>query len=365
MSTNTQQTYYFGAGPAVLPREVLTTIQEELLDFCGSGLSILELSHRSEIFVELLTDAECLLRELMCIPADYAILFLHGGATAQYSMLPLNFIDKKDTANYICTGHWSNKAAEEAKKYTNVNVIQALEKNEKISIKPAEQWHLCSDASYLHYCDNETINGVAFQKSIHLECGSIFCDMTSSILTRDIDVKDYDLIYASAQKNLGIAGLCVMIIKKDLLSKVHCNVPRVFDYRRCFENKSLTNTPPIFAIYVLRLMLKWLKAQGGVDELNKCRKLCADEIYSLIDNSGLYKNHVDELFRSNINIPFTIDDKQVQKIFLQQAEKNNLLGLRGHKSVGGIRVSLYNAIQPQGVKKLIEFLEDFESSHGS
>ena len=363
MLSRHQETFYFGAGPATLPREVLDNIREELHDYRNSGLSILELSHRSELFTELLDDAEHLLRELMAISNDYAVLFLHGGATAQYSMLPLNFLGEKEIADYVCTGHWSRKACEEAKQFANVNEINVLDENEKVSIKPIQQWKLNSDAVYLHYCNNETIDGVSFSENLKFKNKLLFCDMTSSILAIPVEVNKYDLIYASAQKNLGIAGLCILIIKKTLLNKVKRSVPRIYNYALCEENNSLVNTPPTFAIYVLCLMLKWLKSYGGVNELSDQRQKYVNDIYSLIDDSALYKNNVDDLYRSCINIPFSIENKTLQEKFLQQAEGSQLLGLRGHKNIGGLRISLYNAMPIQGVKKLIDFMHDFESSH--
>lgn len=363
MLSRHQKKFYFGAGPATLPHEVLDKISEELHDYRNSGLSVLELSHRSELFTELLDEAEHLLRELMVISNDYAVLFLHGGATAQYSMLPLNFLAKNDSADYVCTGHWSRKACEEARQFAKINEINALEENEKISIKPKEQWNLSSDAVYLHYCNNETIDGVSIAENLKFKNKLLFCDMTSSILAIPVQVNDYDLIYASAQKNLGIAGLCILIIKKDLLSKVKRSVPRIYNYMLCEENKSLVNTPPTFAIYVLCLMLKWLKSHGGVKEFSDARQKYANDIYTLIDDSTFYKNSVDDLYRSCINIPFSIENKTLQEKFLQQAEESQLLGLQGHKSIGGLRISLYNAMPIQGVKKLIDFMHDFESSH--
>ena len=362
---SSQETFYFGAGPAALPREVLETIQQELLDFNGTGLSILELPHRSEPFTEILNQAELLLRELMRIPEDYAVLFLHAGATAQYSMLPLNFLQKNDKADYICSGYWSVKACQEARKFAEINEVQVLEENEKIFIRPIEQWQLRDDSVYLHYCDNETISGLAFNDGLIVEGKKIFCDMTSSILTKSIEVREYDLIYASAQKNLGIAGLCVVVFKKALLEKIKSNVPSVFDYKLSFENNSLVNTPPIFAIYVLFLMMQWLKSKGGVSEFSKNREESAKTIYHLIDCSGLYKNKIAKKNRSHINIPFDFINSEIQEKFLLQAEKRNLLGLRGHKSVEGARISLYNAMPQRGTDKLIEFMHDFETSHAS
>jgi len=351
-----QDTYYFGAGPAVLPKSVLNNIKHGLEDFRGSGLSVLELSHRSHEFFEIQNHAVNLLRELMDIPDNYEVLLLHGGATAQYSMLPLNFLAIDDTADYVCTGHWSYKASGEAKKFADINVIDALENSDLISIKSLEDWALKKQSKYIHYCDNETINGVVNNAAgldyFKSKETALFCDMTSSILTRPIQVKDYALIY------LGIAGLCVMVVKKELLETgqaTEYRIPRIYDYKKCSVNQSLVNTPPIFAIYVLGLMLNWLKAEGGVGEINKNMRPRVQDLYSLIDASEIYKNM--------INIPFDVKDEALQTKFLRLAEKENLLGLRGHKSVGGVRVSLYNAMPQHGVDKLLRFMQDFESSH--
>ena len=360
---SSQETFYFGAGPATLPREVLETIQHELNDFRSTGLSVLELSHRSESFSDVLNQSESLVRELMQIPDDFAVLFLHGGATAQYSMLPLNFLQNNDKADYLCSGHWSIKASQEAKRFAKINEVHVLEANEKISICPTNQWQLDDDAVYLHYCENETISGVAFNDSLDVEGKKIFCDMTSSILTKPIKVREYDFIYASAQKNLGIAGLCIAIVNKSLFDQIKSNAPSVFDYKLSFENHSLVNTPPIFAIYVLEQMMHWLKTQGGVCEIAANREKYAKSIYQLIDNSNLYQNKVAEESRSLINIPFEIINSELQEKFLFQAEKRKLLGLRGHKSVGGVRISLYNALSHDGTERLLEFMHDFDFSH--
>ncbi len=361
-----QETYYFGAGPATLPRAVLENIKQELVDYRGTGISVLELSHRSDEFMEILSQTENLLRELMGISDEYAVLLLHGGATTQYSMLPLNFLQKGESADYVCTGHWSSKACQEAKKFADINEIQALAELESVSVMPVQQWGLNNKSSYIHYCDNETINGVvndvAEVKYTLLKDAVLFCDMTSSILTRPIQVKDFGLLYASAQKNLGVAGLCVMVVNKNLLNNGCKNIPRVFDYKKCFENKSLVNTAPTFAIYVLSLMLNWLKAEGGVAEIYKRGQINAKALYDVIDESQIYLNNVTIKDRSNVNIPFVIDDVALQARFLQQAEKRKLLGLRGHSSVGGVRVSLYNAMPQQGVQTLLQFMQDFEAA---
>jgi len=356
-----QETFYFGAGPAKLPNEVLTIIQNEVLDYRSTGLSVLELSHRSDPFIEIINQAEELLRELWLVPDEYAVLFQHGGATAHYSMLPINFLHKQDHADYICSGHWSTKACEEGKKFAEINEVQVLDQREQTCIQPVEQWRLTDDASYLHYCDNETISGVAFNEELSLANKRIFCDMTSSILTKPIQIRNYDLIYASAQKNLGVAGLCVTIIKKSLLERVKENIPSVFDYKRCYEEKSLVNTPPTFAIYALGLMMKWLKLQGGVEPISQSRAAHAKTIYKLIDSSSVYENSVSTNNRSLVNISFSIKSESKKEEFLQQAENQGLLGLRGHKSVGGVRISLYNAMPAHGMQKLITFMQAFDS----
>ncbi len=362
-----QETFYFGAGPATLPKLVLDKIKSELLDYRGTGLSVLELSHRSDEFAEIANRSENSLRELMTVPDDYAVLLLHGGATAQYSMLPMNFMHLGEVADYVCTGHWSQMACNEARNFSDINEIHALDDSGLIAIKPIEQWGLCERASYIHYCENETISGVlndvAGMIEIHSKQATLFCDMTSSILTRPTEVKDFGLIYASAQKNLGVAGLCVMVVKKELLGKGIGKAPKVFDYKKCYQAGSLVNTPPTFAIYVLGLMLDWLKDKGGVAEIYKRGQQCAKSLYDLIDASDLYVNNVDTKFRSKVNIPFELKDKHLHEKFISDAENNHLLGLRGHNSVGGIRVSLYNAMPAHGVETLLGFMRDFELSH--
>ncbi len=359
-----QDTFYFGAGPATLPRVVLQNIQNELLNYKDTGLSVLELAHRSEEFAAIKDYAEKLLRELMQISEEYAVLFMHGGATSQFSMLPLNFLKSQQTADYVCTGLWSQKAYEEAKKFANVNKIEALIENSKLAIKPTQHWPINPDSKYIHYCENETINGVKFADIPNMKSKQIVCDMTSSILTSPIDINKYGLVYAGAQKNLGIAGLCVVIVNKEFLSQTNEIVPRLYDYKLCAQYDSLVNTPPIFAIYVLHLLLQWVNDEGGVVEMYKRRKKQAMLIYNVIDSSELYINNVEKEFRSDINIPFAINDLNLLERFIQEASARCLLGLRGHKTLGGIRVSLYNAIPQEGVTALVDFMQQFESSLG-
>lgn len=362
-----QETFYFGAGPATLPKVVLENIKNELLDYRGTGLSVLELSHRSGEFLEIMNHSENLLRELMGVPDNYAVLFLHGGATAQYSMIPMNFMHLGEVADYVCTGHWSDKACIEARKFSDINRIDAIVNSGPVSIKPVDQWGLSEYASYVHYCENETISGVmndvAGMDENNIKESRLFCDMTSSILTRPTEVENFGLLYASAQKNLGVAGLCVVVVKKELLEKNPENIPSVFDYKECYEAKSRVNTSPTFAIYVLGLMLSWLKTEGGVAEVFKRGQQYSKSLYGLIDASELYDNNVDAKYRSNVNIPFELKDINLHEKFISHAENNNLLGLRGHNSVGGMRISLYNAMPACGVETLLGFMRDFELSH--
>ena len=356
-----QETFYFGAGPAALPKSVLEKIQKEFLNYNDTGLSVVELPHRDKEFLEIRHNAETLLRELMQIPDDYAVLFMHGGASSQFSMLPLNFLASGGSADYVCTGYWSSKACAEAKRFADINEINALDGDESLSIFSVDAWRLNANATYMHYCDNETINGVMFAQTPGVKNKPLVCDMTSSILTRPVEVNKYGLIYAGAQKNLGIAGLCIVIVNKDLLSNTNNNVPRLYDYKRCAEEDSLVNTPPTFAIYVLQLLLNWVKSEGGINEMYQRSKERSALVYRVLDASQLYKNKVIKKFRSKVNIPFEIQNSDLQDRFLQAAEEHNFLGLRGHKSLGGNRVSLYNAMPQAGVQQLVEFMQDFET----
>ena len=357
-----RKVFYFGAGPAVLPEPVLKKIQKELLDYRGTGLSVVELSHRGDELLAVRDRAEALLRELLQIPADYAVLFMHGGATNQFSMLPLNFLGKGKSADYLCTGHWSTKACTEAKKLAAINEIQALHKDGRVSISPSTAWPLDPNAAYIHYCDNETIDGIAFAQLPEVD-RPLVCDMTSSILMRPLDVDRYHLIYAAAQKNLGIAGLGVVIVKKAFLKDCNLKVPRLYDYRLYAEENSLVNTTPTFAIYVLQHMLKWVKGEGGIEEMHRRSKARSASVYQILDEGDLYSNRVAKEYRSDINIPFYINDTALQNDFLRRAEKNKMLGLRGHKAIGGIRISLYNAMPQEGVRQLLKFMREFAAGN--
>lgn len=355
-----RKVFYFGAGPAVLPEPVLKAIQREFLDYRGTGLSIIEFSHRGKELLDIRDQAEALLRDLLHIPDDYAVLFMHGGATNQFSMLPLNFLGKGTNADYLCTGHWSSKACAEAKKFAAINEVHALDDGKALSILPPDAWKLNPNAAYVHYCDNETINGVAFAQAPNVGNRPLVCDMTSSILMRPLDVDRYSLIYASAQKNLGIAGLGVVIVRRAFLDDRNTDVPRLYDYGLYDKEDSLVNTLPTFAIYVLQLLLDWVKSEGGVEEMYRRSKTRSASVYQVLDTSNFYSNGIAEECRSKINIPFRIKDDGLQDEFLRQAEENKLLGLRGHKAIGGIRISLYNAMPQAGVQRLLKFMREFE-----
>ena len=360
-----QEIFYFGAGPAALPGPVLAKIRQEFLDYRGSGLSVVELPHRGEAFLEIRDTAEALLRELLQVPDDYAVLFMHGGATSQFSMLPLNFLGPGRLADYVHTGHWSLKASAEAKRLADIREIHALRQGESLRIAPQHEWSLSPNATYVHYCDNETVNGIAFPGVPDVHRGLLACDMTSSILMRPLEVDRFAIIYAGTQKNLGIAGLCVVIIRKDLLDATNERVPRLYDYRRCARERSLVNTPPVFAIYVLQGMLDWVKGQGGVHAMHERSQRRSALLYQAIDASRLYTNRVADEFRSKINIPFEIQDAGLHEVFVREAEQNRLFGLRGHSSTGGIRASLYNAMPDAGVEHLVEFMCNFEAGYGA
>ena len=358
-----QDIFYFGAGPAALPRPVLEKIRREFLNCRGTGLSVIELPHRGEVFSGIRKDAESLLRELMQIPEDYAVLFMHGGATGQFSMLPLNFLGSGRSADYVCTGYWSARAAEEAKRLAGIREIHALHEEDGLSIAPEREWSLDPQATYLHYCDNETVEGIAFPGIPDTPRGSLVCDMTSSVLMRPVEISRFAVLYAGAQKNLGIAGLCVVIIRKEWVDLVNEQVPRLNDYRRCAREQSMVNTPPVFAIYVLQVLLDWVKSQGGVQVMHERSLRRAGILYGVLDSSRLYRNRVVKEFRSRINVPFEIRDKGLQELFLAEAGQNGLHGLRGHRSAGGVRASLYNAMPDAGVERLAEFMRDFEIRH--
>lgn len=352
--------YNFCAGPAALPEAVLQQAAAELIDYQGAGLSIMEMSHRSPEIVAIAEKAEADLRELLDISDDYAVLFLQGGASTQFASVPLNLLGDKTTADYVNTGQWSKKAIKEAKRFADINVVASSEDTNFTTIPAFESWQLNKDAAYLHYTPNETIGGVEFMWTPQVGV-PIVADMSSTILSRPIDVNQFGVIYAGAQKNIGPAGLTIAIVRKDLLGKATAHCPAMLDYKTAAENDSMYNTPPTYGIYLAGLVFQWLKDQGGLAAIEAVNRRKADKLYNFIDTSGFYANPVEVASRSLMNVPFTLANSDLDKQFLAESEEAGMLNLKGHRSVGGMRASIYNAVPEAAVDALIDFMKDFES----
>ena len=355
--------FNFCAGPAALPEAVLSKAQSELLDWRSKGLSVMEMSHRSAEFVEIAETAEADLRELMNISDDYAVLFLQGGATQQFSAAPLNLLGDKTTANYVNTGQWSKKAIKEAKRYCDVNVVASSEDNNFASIPAFDTWDIDENAAYLHYTPNETIGGVEFFWTPEVSM-PIVADMSSTILSRPIDVNKFGVIYAGAQKNIGPSGLTIVLVRKDLLGKASPLAPSMLDYKVHADAGSMSNTPPAYGWYMAGLVFKWLKEQGGLTSIEAMNRRKYEKLYGFIDANDFYANPVELQSRSSMNVPFTVGDSSLDKVFLQQSEQAGLLNLKGHRSVGGMRASIYNAVSEAAVDALISFMDDFAKTNG-
>lgn len=356
------QIYNFSAGPAILPKEVLQQARDEMLDWHGSGMSVMEMSHRGKEFMSIAEKTENDLRELANIPRNYKVLFLQGGASSQFAMVPMNLLRGKTTADYINTGQWSAKAIEEASRYCTVNVAASSEDGNFTYIPPQEQWRLNPDAAYVHYTSNETIGGVEFHWVPDTEA-PLVADMSSDILSRPLDVTRFGLIYAGAQKNLGPAGLTLVIVREDLLGKPLPGTPTLYDYQIHAKNDSMYNTPPTYAMYITGLVFAWLKKQGGLTAMEKINTAKANLLYDYLDSTDFYHCPVAIANRSRMNVPFTLKDSALDGEFLKQAQHNGLLQLKGHRSVGGMRASIYNAMPVEGVATLVTFMKEFASRH--
>jgi len=360
----------FAAGPACLPEEVLREAQKELLNYDNCGRSVMELSHRGKDFSKIFADTKAALKSLLNIPDNYKIVFLQGGAAAQFAAFPLNFGDKDNTsgvADYIVTGAWSRQAAEEASAHCKVNIVATGESSKFNAVPPRSEWKLTPDAAYLHYCDNETIHGVEFPEVLADITVPIICDASSNFLSKPIDVSKFAVIYAGAQKNAGIAGVTIAIVREDLLARVKPHIPSVINYKKKVDADSMDNTPPVFSIYMTLLVLRWIQSKGGLTEIQKINKEKAGRVYNIVDKSnGFYTSPVKVSDRSVMNIPIRIKggDAKLEAAFLEQAEQKGLVELKGHRSVGGIRVSLYNAMTIEGVDVLVEFMAEFQLNHG-
>ncbi|HHQ41238.1 MAG TPA: 3-phosphoserine/phosphohydroxythreonine transaminase [Chromatiales bacterium] len=356
--------YNFSAGPAMLPEAVLERARAELLDWHGTGMSVMEMSHRGEEFVSIARQAEADLRRLMGIPDDYHVLFLQGGATSQFAMVPMNLLRGRGRADYLDTGLWSRKAIKEARRYCEVNVAASSEAGGYTTIPPRESWRLDPEAAYVHYTPNETIGGVEFHWIPDTGDVPLVADMSSTILSRPIDVSRFGLIYAGAQKNIGPAGLTVVIVRRDLVGETLPGTPTMFDYAAHAEAGSMLNTPPTFAWYLAGLVFQWLLEQGGLEAMAERNRRKAEKLYAAIDASDFYRNPVDPACRSWMNVPFTLADPALDATFLEEAKAAGLVALKGHRSVGGMRASIYNAMPEEGVDRLVEFMQDFERRHG-
>ncbi len=356
--------YNFSAGPAVLPEEVLKKAQEEMLDYRGCGMSVMEMSHRGKEFLGIAQQAEADLRELMAIPDNYKVLFLQGGASSQFTAIPMNLLRGNQSADYICTGSWSKKAIGEAKRYCEVNVAASTEESGFTTTPEQRSLNLSADAAYVHYTPNETIQGVEFPYMPDTGDVPLVADMSSTILSRPVDVSRFGMIYAGAQKNIGPAGLTVVIIREELLGEVVPSTPTMFNYATMADADSMYNTPPTYAWYLAGLVFQWLKEKGGLQGIAEINGRKAAKLYAAIDGSGFYDNPVEVKSRSWMNVPFTLADSELDATFLAEAKEAGLVTLKGHRSVGGMRASIYNAMPEEGVDALIAFMADFEKRNG-
>jgi phosphoserine aminotransferase len=355
--------YNFSAGPATLPEEVLREAQAELLDWHGLGMSVMELGHRTNAYEALSEEVIALTRELLAVPDDYSVLYLTNAARAHFAMVPMNLLRAKQSADYLYTGVWSKLALEEAKRYCAVNVAASSEACQFMRIPDPASWSLNPDAAYVHYAPNETINGLEFPYIPDVGTVPLVADMTSSIMSMPLDIKRYGLIYAGTQKNMGIGGLSLVVVRKDLLGQVLPYTPTMYNYAVHADNHSLYNTPASFAMYMTGLVLKWLKSQGGLSVMAEQNAAKSAYLYQAIDNSKLYYNELDPVYRSRISIPFFLRDKALEAAFLNQAKAIGLVALKGHRLLGGIRACIYNAMTLQGVSKLVDFMREFERQH--
>ncbi len=353
--------YNFSAGPAILPQEVFAEASQAVVDFAGIGLSILEISHRSKEFQAVMDEAQALVKELLGLSDDFEVLFLQGGASTQFAMIPMNFLGENETAGYVDTGSWSTKAIKEAKRYGGTSVL-ASSKEDNFNHIP-KGYDIPADLKYLHITSNNTIFGTEYHSLPDTDV-PVVADMSSNIFSKPIDVDRYGLIYAGAQKNMGPAGTTLVIVKKDFLAKQVREVPTMLDYNTHVGKQSMFNTPPVFAIYVSMLTLRWVKAQGGVTGVQKLNQAKADLLYSTIDDSSLFYNPVAKEDRSLMNVTFLMKNKDLEADFLAAATAAGCSAIKGHRSVGGFRASIYNAMDLEGVKVLTEVITDFDKKHG-
>ena len=356
--------YNFSAGPAVLPEDVLRTAASEMLDWHGSGMSVMEMSHRGKEFISIHEKTQTDLRELLAIPANYKVLFLQGGAIAENAVVPMNLLGTRTAADYVNTGEWSKKSIKEAKKYCTVNVAASSE-NRSFTYVPAQaSWKTSRDAAYVHVCTNETIGGVEYHWTPDTGDVPLVADMSSHILSRSVEVAKYGVIYAGAQKNMGPAGLTVVIVRDDLLDRALPITPSVFHWKEQADSDSMLNTPATYSIYIAGLVFAWLKAQGGIAAIERANIAKAALLYDYLDRTEFYRNPVQREDRSRMNVPFKLRDEALDEAFLKGAKERGMVQLKGHRAVGGMRASIYNAMPVDGVRTLVEYMRDFEKRHG-
>ena len=356
--------FNFSAGPAALPEPVLRQAAEEMLDWQGSGMSVMEMSHRGKEFIGIHAEAEQLLRELMGVPSNYKVLFLQGGAIGQNAFIPMNLMRGRASADYVDTGVWSQKSIKEAKKYCSVNVAGTGVATNFTAIPKQDTWKLDAKAAYVHICSNETIGGVQYHWTPDTGHVPLVCDMSSEILSRPVDVNRYGLIYAGAQKNIGPAGLTIVIVRDDLIGQALPITPSAFDLKEQADADSMLNTPPTYAIYIAGLVFKWLKAQGGLPAMQRHNEAKAAMLYDYLDSTGFYSSPIAREDRSLMNVPFKLREESLDEAFLKGAQERGMVQLKGHRSVGGMRASIYNAMPVEGVKALVAYMKEFEQRHG-
>ncbi|MEW5889348.1 MAG: 3-phosphoserine/phosphohydroxythreonine transaminase [Pseudomonadota bacterium] len=356
--------FNFSAGPAALPEEVLKQAAQEMLDWQGSGQSVMEMSHRGKEYMSIHEQAEKDLRELLAIPANYKVLFLQGGATLQFAMVPLNLLAGRGRADYVHTGEWAKKAIKEAKLFCEVNIAASGEDKNFTYVPGQDGWKLSKDAAYVHYTANETIGGVEFHWVPQTGDVPLVCDMSSNILSKPIDVSRYGLIYAGAQKNIGPAGLTIVIVREDLIGRAAPRTPLMLDYKTHADNDSMYNTPPTYAVYIAGLVFQWLKRNGGLAAMEKRNIEKAALLYDYLDRSRFFLSPVRSQDRSRMNVPFTLKNPELDDEFLKGAKARGMVQLKGHRSVGGMRASIYNAMPVEGVRALVEYMKEFEAKHG-
>ena len=356
--------FNFGAGPATMPESVLLEVQEELLDWKGLGLSVMEISHRSPEFIEIAKQAESDFRDLLSISEDFAVLFTHGGATMQNAMVPLNLAKSDGVASYVNSGHWAKRSIKEAERYTNVRIAASSEDDNFTYFPEQSSWSLDEESSYVHYTPNETIGGLCL-RTLDSSPLPIVADYSSGILSEPIDIEKFSLIYGGAQKNIGPSGLGFVIVKKELLGSPQPITPNLLNYTLIHEGESMSNTPPTFAWYVAGKVFQWLKSIGGVKAIAEINYRKANKLYDFIDNSDFYSNQINPENRSIMNVPFLLLNDNLNDVFLEESNEVGLLALKGHRSVGGMRASIYNGLPEEGVDALLNFMEAFENKYSN